>query len=71
MKLSGYMEMHVIVFSPLSLSLSLSLSPHLKSQFFERLELFAYESVRKQEELTERIKREVCEPLINFGPLYM
>lgn len=29
-------------------------------QFFERLEVFAFESVRKQEELTERIKREVC-----------
>ena len=28
-------------------------------QFFERLEVFAYESVKKQEELTERIKREV------------
>ena len=28
-------------------------------QFFERMELFAEESVRKQEELTERIKREV------------
>ena len=28
-------------------------------QFFERLEVFAYDSVKKQEELTERIKREV------------
>ena len=28
-------------------------------QFFERLEVFAYESVKKQGELTERIKREV------------
>ena len=28
-------------------------------QFFERLEVFAYESVKKQEEFTERIKREV------------
>ena len=28
-------------------------------QFFERLELFAFESVRRQEELTERIRKEV------------
>ena len=39
-------------------------------QFFERLEVFAYESVKKQEEFTERIKREVLKtPVfnINFG----
>ena len=33
--------------------------PGVILQFFERLEVFAYESVKKQEELTERIKREV------------
>ena len=30
------------------------------TQFFERLELFADESIRKQEELTQRIKLEVA-----------
>ena len=33
--------------------------PGIILQFFERLEVFVYESVKKQEELTERIKREV------------
>ena len=33
--------------------------PGVILQFFERLEVFAYESVKKQEEFTERIKREV------------
>ena len=29
-------------------------------QFFERLELFKEESIRKQEELIDRIRKEVC-----------
>ena len=32
---------------------------YLITQFFERLELFAFESMRRQEELTERIRKEV------------
>ena len=35
-------------------------------QFFERLEVFAYESVKKQEEFTERIKREVLKTPVSL-----
>ena len=33
----------------------------LSPQFFERLELFAEESIRKHNELTERIRKEVTQ----------
>ncbi len=38
-------------------------------QFFERLELFAEDSLQKQAELTERIKREVCTSSVGYQSL--